>query len=231
MDKRTSLLFGITLIVLALLALAGNLLLRTDVQVFSASGQAWPLIVIGAGLLFCLPPFIFSTVKGLGGLFIPGVPVLTTGLLLFAASMTGNWGLWAFWWPLEVIGLAAGFVMAAIFLRVIWLAIPASIIGINGLILQFCALTNLWSTWAVLWTLEFAGVGLPLLIIGITKRIGGVKLAGIILCSITAIAFAAMSTLLAPSMWVFGVIGSGLILVLGVYLIVSAIVRKPTATK
>jgi len=48
MEKRTSLLFGITLIVLAVLALAGNLLLRLGGNVVSVSGQAWPLIVIGA---------------------------------------------------------------------------------------------------------------------------------------------------------------------------------------
>lgn len=231
MEKRTSLLFGITLIVLAVLALAGNLLLRLGGNVVSVSGQAWPLIVIGAGLLFCLPPFIFSKVPGLGGLFIPGVPVLTTGLLLFTASMSNNWSIWAYWWPMEIIGAAVGFVMAAIFLRVVWLAIPASIIGINGLILQFCALTGLWEAWAVLWTLEFAGVGLPLLFIGITHKIDGVRLAGIILCSIAAVGFAAMSTLLASSMWVFGVIGSGLILLLGVYLILSAILKKPAASE
>lgn len=231
MEKRTSLLFGITLIILAVLALAGNLLLRLGGGLVSVSGQAWPLIVIGAGLLFCLPPFIFSKVPGLGGLFIPGVPVLTTGLLLFAASMSNNWNIWAYWWPMEVIGAAVGFVMAAIFLRVVWLAIPASIIGINGLILQFCALTGLWEAWAVLWTLEFAGVGLPLLFIGIAQKIDGVRLAGIILCSIAAVSFAAMSTLLASSMWIFGVIGSGLILLLGVYLILSAILKKPAASE
>ncbi len=231
MEKRTSLLFGITLIILAVLALAGNLLLRLGGGLVSVSGQAWPLIVIGAGLLFCLPPFIFSKVPGLGGLFIPGVPVLTTGLLLFAASMSNNWNIWAYWWPMEVIGAAVGFVMAAIFLRVVWLAIPASIIGINGLILQFCALTGLWEAWAVLWTLEFAGVGLPLLFIGIAQKIDGVRLAGIILCSIAAVSFAAMSTLLASSMWIFGVIGSGLILLLGVYLILSAFLKKPAASE
>ena len=227
MEKRTSLLFGITLIILAVLALTGNLLLRLGGNVVSVSGQAWPLIVIGAGLLFCLPPFIFSKVSGLGGLFIPGVPVLTTGLLLFAASMSNNWHIWAYWWPMEVIGAALGFVLAGIFLRVVWLMIPASIIGINGLILQFCALTGLWEAWAVLWTLEFAAVGLPLLFIGIGRKIDGVRLAGIILCSISAVTFAAMSTLL-RSMWVFGVIGSGLVLLLGVYLILSAFLKKPS---
>jgi hypothetical protein len=231
MEKRTSLLFGITLIVLAVLALAGNLFLKLGGSVVSVSGQAWPLIVIGAGLLFCLPPFIFSKVPGLGGLFIPGVPVLTTGLLLFAASMTNDWSIWAYWWPMEVIGAAVGFVMAAIFLRVVWLAIPASIIGINGLILQFCALTGMWEAWAILWTLEFAGVGLPLLFIGIARKIDGVRLAGIILCSIAAVAFAGMSTLLASSMWIFGVIGSGLVLILGVYLILSAFLKKPSGSE
>ncbi|MBM3151737.1 MAG: hypothetical protein FJZ96_05960 [Chloroflexi bacterium] len=226
MEKRTSLLFGITLIVLAVLALAGNLLLRSGNDLISSGAQAWPLLVIGIGLMFCLPPFIFSKVRGLGGLFIPGFPALTTGLLLFTASMSGNWGLWASFWPLEIIGLAVGFIMAAIYLRVIWLLIPALIIGINGLLLQFCAMTGAWESWAVLWTLEFASVGLPLLIIGIVKKIAGVKLAGTILCAISAVAFAAMSTLLPGTAWIYGLVGSGLILILGIYLVLSAILKR-----
>ena len=53
--------------------------------------------------------------------------------------MTGNWSLWAYLWPLEVISVAAGFILMAIFLKVPWLMIPASIIGLTGLVLQFCA--------------------------------------------------------------------------------------------
>lgn len=227
MQKNASLLFGVTLVMLALLALGGNLLLgATGAGVFRAGFHTWPLAVIGVGLLFCIPPFIFRKQPGLGGLFIPGVPVLTTGLLLFAASLTGNWGLWGIFWPLEVIGLAVGFVMAAIFLRVVWLMVPASIIGLTGLVLQFCAATGLWASWAVLWTVVPFSVGLPLLLIGVFHKSDGVKLAGLIVTGFAGLAFAAMSAILASGSWLTRIVGPFIILALGIFMIVSALLPK-----
>jgi hypothetical protein len=226
MSKKASLLFGITLIALAVLAFAGNLLMKSGS--FNAGNfRSWPLIVIGIGLLFCIPPFLSRSQQGLGGLFIPGVPVLTTGILLFAASVSGNWALWAKWWPMEVIGVALGFVMAAIFLRVVWLMLPASIVGLTGLALQFCALTGLWAAWAALWAIVPFSVGLPMLLIGLFQKNDGVKLAGIILCGFAGLAFAAMSALVTGASVVFKVVGPAVVLVLGALLLVSALVKKP----
>jgi hypothetical protein len=226
MNKKASLLFGLTLIVLGLLALAGNLLLRTAGIESMLGFRAWPILVVGAGLLFCLPPFIFPKQRGLGGLFIPGLPVLTTGILLFITSLSGQWGWWATLWPWEVIGVALGFVLAAIFLRVVWLMIPASIVGLNGLVLLFCAMTGEWSSWAVLWTIEPFAVGLPLLLIGFFQRIDGVKLAGIILCGLAGLAFAAMSSVLVTSVWITRIIGPAILLVLGLLLVGTALFRR-----
>jgi len=226
MEKRISLLFGITLIVLAVLALGGNLLMRVGEGAIGRSGQYWPLLVIAAGILFCLPPILYRKMTGLGGLYIPGVPVLVTGLLLFVCSLTGNWSLWSVLWPLEVLSLALGFILAAFFLHVIWLWIPASIIGINGLIMLFCALTDMWNSWAVLWTLEFLAVGLPLLVIGMIRRIDGLKLAGLILCSIAVVCFTVMSSVISSVSWLFGLVGAGMILLLGIFLVVSALLRR-----
>jgi hypothetical protein len=157
------------------------------------------------------------------------VPVLITGLVLFYTSITGNWSAWAYLWPLEVLGVALSFALAAIFLRVIWLMIPASIIFFNWLVLQFCAATGLWSSWAVLWTVEPFSVGLPLLVIGTLKKIDGVKLAGIILCGFAGVAFAAMSTILAALGWVTGLVGPVIVLALGAYLLVSALMKKKSS--
>jgi hypothetical protein len=165
-------------------------------------------------------------VRGLSGLFIPGLPTLTTGVLLFIASITGNWHIWAFLWPLEVISVALGFVLMAIFLKVPWLMIPASIIGLTGLVLQFCAATGWWSSWAVLWTVEPLAVGLPLLLIGMFKKIEGVKVAGIILCGFAGLAFAAMSTILVTSLWITRLIGPAIVLALGILLIISALAKR-----
>jgi hypothetical protein len=228
MHKKASLLFGLTLIVLAILALAATLLVDlTGIPTLRTGMSTWPLFVIGIGLLFCIPPFLFRKQPGLGGLFIPGVPVLTTGILLFLSSVTGSWELWAAWWPMEVIGLALGFVLAAIFLRVVWLMIPASIVGLIGLVFQFCTLTHQWAAWAVLWTVVPFSVGLPLLLIGLFQKIDGVKLAGIILCGFAGLAFAAMSAFIPTSSTVIRLIGPVIILALGALLVVSALIKKP----
>ena len=228
MHKKASLLFGLTLIVLAILALAATLLVDlTGIPTLRTGMSTWPLFVIGIGLLFCIPPFLFRKQPGLGGLFIPGVPVLTTGILLFLSSVTGSWELWAAWWPMEVIGLALGFVLAAIFLRVVWLMIPASIVGLIGLVFQFCTLTQQWAAWAVLWTVVPFSVGLPLLLIGLFQKIDGVKLAGIILCGFAGLAFAAMSAFIPTSSTVIRLIGPVIILALGALLVVSALIKKP----
>jgi hypothetical protein len=228
MQRKTSLLFGVTLILLGVLALAGNLIIRAVGEGFLLGFRAWPIFVVGAGLLFCLPPFIFSKMRGLSGLFIPGIPTLTTGLLLFLASITGNWSIWSYLWPLEVISVAFGFVLMAVFLKVPWLMIPASIIGLTGFVLQFCAVTGLWSSWAVLWTVEPFAVGLPLLLIGMVKKIEGVKVAGIILCGLAGLAFAAMSSILVTSLWITRLIGPVIVLALGILLVVSAIIKRST---
>jgi hypothetical protein len=230
MQKKASLLIGVTLIALGVLALAGNLLIRANGIGFLLGFRAWPIFVVGAGLLFCLPPFIFPKQRGLSGLFMPGIPTLTTGMLLFVASVTGNWSIWAYLWPLEVISVAIGFVLMAIFLKVPWLMIPASVVGLTGLVLQFCAITGWWSSWAVLWTVEPLAVGLPLLVIGLIKKIEGVKLAGIILCGLAGLAFAAMSTVLVTSLWITRLIGPALVLGLGALLVVSALM-KPSPEK
>jgi hypothetical protein len=227
MQKKTSLLFGVTLILLGVLALAGNLFLRVVGNGFVLGFRAWPIFVVAAGLLFCLPPFIFSKLRGLSGLFIPGLPILTTGVVLFIASISGNWHIWNYLWPLEVISVALGFILMSIFMRVPWLMIPASIIGLTGLVLQFCAATGLWSSWGVLWTVEPFAVGLPLLLIGMFKKIEGVKVAGIILCGIGGLAFAAMSSLLITSLWITRLIGPAIVLVLGVLLVISALLKHP----
>jgi hypothetical protein len=223
MQKKASVLIGVTLILLGVLALAGNLLIRSAGSGIVQGLRAWPIFVVGAGLLFCIPPFLFPQQPGLSGLFVPGIPTLTTGVLLFIASVTGTWSIWAILWPLEVLSAAAAFVLMAVFLKVPWLMIPASILGFTGMVLQFCAVTGWWSSWAVLWTVEPFAVGLPLLLIGIARKIEGVKLAGIILCGLAGVAFAAMSTFLVTSLWITRLIGPAVVLGLGIILVVSAI--------
>ena len=178
-----SLITGAALIGIGILSLYANLFLQTE------SWRMWPIIVVSLGLLLTLPGFFGLARRGFGAFFIPGTPVLVTGGILLFASLTHHWGVWAMAWPLEVLGVALGFGLAAIFMRVPALAIPACIIGANGLVLAFCNLTGLWQSWALLWPIEPLAVGMGLLVLGLATRSAGVNVAGITLCVIAGIGF------------------------------------------
>jgi hypothetical protein len=153
------------------------------------------VIIILAGVGFTFPGFLGFVHRGFGAFFIPGIPVLTTGAILLFASLTNYWGIWAVAWTLIVLALALGFVMAAIFMRVPALAIPALIVGVNGLILVFCVVTGLWESWAILWPMEFLAVGLGLLVLGIANQSAGVKTAASVLLTIAGGGFFLMAFL------------------------------------
>jgi hypothetical protein len=107
--------------------------------------------------------------------------------------------------------------------------VPASIVGLTGLVLLFCSLTGLWASWAVLWTVVPLSVGLPLLLIGIFQKNDGVKLAGLILTGFAGLAFAAMSAFIVTSSWLTKIVGPVIILALGLFMVVSALMRKKVA--
>ena len=177
-ERLFNLIAGITMLAIGVIVLAGNVFLSTK------AWKLWPIIVVLAGIGLTIPGFFGISRRSFGSFFIPGIPVLTTGGILLYASLTNNWGVWSAAWPLEVLGLALGFALAAIFMRVPALAIPAFIIGVNGVMLAFCAMTGLWQSWAILWPIEFLSVGLGLLTLGIANNSAGVKTAASILFTI-----------------------------------------------
>jgi hypothetical protein len=198
--------------------------------------QLWPLTVVFAGLLLVLPPLLVRGKRGLGGLFIPGVPILTTGAILLFASVLRHWNVWAWLWPLEVLGLAVGFLFAAIYMRVIWLLIPAIIVGLNGLLLQFCALTGLWRVWAVLWTIEPLSVGLALLVVNIKQRSRGLLVAGITMCALAGVGLVeslaiVLLSALFPAWWLWRWTGPVTLILAGSALLVWSLVRHSPAPK
>jgi len=182
-DRLLSLIFGFGLIAVGALSLAGNLFLRLD------AWRLWPVIVILLGLALTAPGFFGFARRGLGSFFIPGLPVLTTGVILLAASLLSRWSIWAYAWPLEILALALGFTLAAIFMRLPALAIPAFLIGMNGLLLAFCSLTGLWQAWALLWPIEPLSIGLGLLVLSFFNRSHGARVAAIVLFSIAGVGF------------------------------------------
>jgi hypothetical protein len=177
-NRLLSLIGGLALVALGGVSLLGNTFL------VGGAWRLWPLTVILAGIALTVPGFFSFKRRGFGSFFIPGIPVLATGGILLLASLSNRWDVWALAWPLEVLGLALGFALAAIFMRTAGLAIPAFIIGLNGLVLAFCTLTGLWAAWALLWPIEPLAVGLGLLVVGYANRSNGAKLAAMILTGV-----------------------------------------------
>lgn len=196
--------------------------------------QLWPLFVVGAGLAFVLPPLLVRGKPGLGALFIPGVPVLANGCILFFTSVTRWWGAWEWLWPMEVTGVALGFLLAAIYMRVIWLLIPAIIVGTNGLLFQFCAVTGWWAVWAVAWAIEPLSVGLALLAVNLKQRSAGLAVAGVALCALAGVGaleslFIVAVSAIIPVWWLWRWMGPVTLILVGVGLLVWGLVRRAPA--
>jgi hypothetical protein len=230
MSRRFSILMGVLLILMGGMALAFTLVMpMLGMSVFRwGSWRLWPLVVVGTGLVFVLSPFLVRGKRGLGGLFIPGVPILATGGILFYASLLDAWDAWEWLWPVEVLAIALGFLFAAIYMRVIWLLIPAIIVGANGLVFQFCAITGFWESWAVLWAVEPLSVGLALLVVNLKARSKGLFIAGAILCAVAAFGMIGMSALF-PGWVLISALGPATLLCVGFLLLVNSLLRRPAA--
>ncbi|MEA3340947.1 MAG: hypothetical protein U9R15_13365 [Chloroflexota bacterium] len=233
MNKRFSILVGIILILMGGLSLAFNLVMPAlGTSVWTWGGwRLWPLVLVSGGLLFVLSPFLVRGKRGLGGLFIPGMPILITGGILVFASLFDAWGAWEWLWPLEVLSLALGFLFAAIYMRNIWLLIPAIIIGANGALFQFCAVTGLWDAWAVLWTIEPLAVGLSFLVVSAGKRSVGLFVAGLILCGLGGMGLMGMTAIFSmgaflPGLWALNLVGPVIFILVGLLLIVWNVARR-----
>jgi hypothetical protein len=184
---------------------------------------------VSLGLLFVCPPLLVRGNRGLGGLFIPGVPILVTGGILFFASVFDAWGAWARLWPLEVLAVALGLALAAIKIRTIWLLLPAIVVGANGLLLQFCALTGLWGAWAVLWPIEPLSLGLAFLVIGTKKRLFGLVVASAVFLGLGGISLVGMTAIL-PGWWLLNLVGPAALILAGIVVLGwGALRRSPAA--
>lgn len=229
MEERNALVAGVVLVLVGAGALA---LALASTLVGFVVWRLWPLIVIAVGLSFVLPPLLLHDKRALGCLFVPGLPVLTTGCLLLAASMLGAWGIWEWLWPQEVLAVALGFLFAAICTRVIWLLVPAITIGATGLLLQFCVITGLWSVWAVLWTIVPLSLGLALLAVNVKVRSAGLFVAGAMVCAMAAVGAAgSVATLLLsallPAWWLWNWVAPVTLIIAGVGLLLWGLLGRP----
>jgi hypothetical protein len=234
--RRLFLIFaGLGLVALGALALAGMWVIpameiRLGYVGAENLGQLWPMAVIGVGLALALVPVVVWR-RWAGMFFVPALPILTTGGILLVASLARGWHLWHWAWPLEVLSLAAAFICAALYARIIWLVIPAIFLGLNGLVLQFCALTGLWSAWAVLWPVEFLAIGLTLLIVSFHARSGAVLVLGLMFCGLSGAAVGGMLTLVSGQAHLASLVGAGSLIFLGVVLLVWSLVSPRRTAK
>jgi hypothetical protein len=233
MGKRVPIAAGAALIAVGMLALVISV---AGVFFGFRMWQLWPVFVIGAGLAFVIPPLLVRGHRGLGGLFIPGMPVLANGCILLFTSVTRWWGAWEWLWPVEVLSVAAGFVLAAIKMRVIWLLIPAAFFAANGLLFQFCAFTGWWAVWAVAWVIEPLSIGLALLGINLKQRSSGLAIAGVALCVLAAVGamqsifIVAVSTLF-PVWWMWKWMAPVALILTGGAMLVGGLIRRFPAPK
>ena len=195
MNKRM-IVVGLGLIALGVVALVfTGVLAALGLKLFVFALRFWPVLVVAVGAAFVVPPLRIKGNRGLGGLFIPGIPILVTGGILLLASVFHVWAIWAWLWPMEVLAVAAGFLAAALYMGVIELIIPAAIIGANGMLFQFCMVTGLWGWWSVLWTVEPLSVGVGLAIVGMVRHLPALTRVGLAFCAVAAACFLLMVTI------------------------------------
>jgi hypothetical protein len=104
MEKRGSIIGGIILILLGVFFLLLQFFPGLA-ELFNLS-QQWPLIIIGAGVLFLLGA-LFSNPP----LSVPGMIITGTGLILYYQNSTGNWASWAYIWSLYPIFVGLGLIL------------------------------------------------------------------------------------------------------------------------
>jgi hypothetical protein len=230
MQKTSSLLFGIGLILLGGLALMGNFTLSiVGFELYIPPfWRMWPVLVMGLGITLALPAVFIRGQRWPGILFIPALPIFVTGGICMAASLSGAWDIWSYLWPLEVLSLALGFAFAALYARSHWLLIPAILIGLNGLVLQFCAFTGLWEAWSVLWTIEPLAIGMVLLLVGVMTNTKVVVAVGLGVCGFAAMAAMGMMMMLFVGGWVFRYILPLSLIGVGTVVLLASFLSRPS---
>ena len=168
--------------------------------------------------------YIGVMVLVLGAMFLVMNIGSTIGGVLSIVSM-GNL------WPLIVIWVGLGFFIPIF----IWwdsrhknygLAMPGTIVLVNGLILFYCNLSGNWGAWAYLWTLEPFSVALGLLALYFLgpKKEQGLLVAAAVIGGASLAVFAILASALGGP--IGGVVGAFLLIALGIILVARAIVQR-----
>jgi hypothetical protein len=107
-SRRFALVFGVVLILLGILFLAGQIL----PGLWGWVGElTWPLIVVGVGVLL----LVIGVAANAPGMAVPACIVGGIGCLLYWQNATGDWASWAYAWA-----LIPGFVGVGTILMGLW---------------------------------------------------------------------------------------------------------------
>ncbi|MBN1440305.1 MAG: hypothetical protein JW929_12935 [Anaerolineales bacterium] len=220
MNQKVSTMIGTILILL------GGLFLLVNAA-FQAAGfwiwRTWPLFIVGGGAMFMLVPLFYRAQTWTGVFFIPGTLILAAGLLLLFSSIGRQWDIWSWGWSLIVVALAAGLVLAARTTRILWMGVPAILLGATGLILLYCAVTGNWSDWVWLWGFEVAAVGGMILAIGCLAKNLIVRTVGWAFVGFGAFAATAMMALTGRNSQTMYFLSAAVLIVGGIALIAGGL--------
>jgi hypothetical protein len=212
-------LLGIMMVFFGGLSLAFNLGLPLFGIPF-ATLSLWPLFVMGLGGFIVMLPLVIRE-RGMAALFPIGLPIIATGSLLLIGSVFRFWHVFEYLWPVEILSVAVGFVIAALYARTTWLLIPAILIGMNGAVMQFCALTGWWQMWSFLWTIEPLSIGLIMILTGLKVRSTVTAAIGATICGLSILAGAGMAISFSPFWRFANLFGAGVIVLAGALLLVN----------
>lgn len=91
--NRSSLISGLVLILLGIIFLLNYFI-----------PNAWPVLIIGLSVVFLAAAFFLRS----RGLVLPGLIILTLGVILLYQSTTNNWRSWFYLWPLIFVAVGLG---------------------------------------------------------------------------------------------------------------------------
>jgi hypothetical protein len=219
----SSLIAGTILIALGVLALFVSL---SGINLWTMSWRWWPTAIIAFGALIALLP-IFIRKRWMGLLFIVAAPIIASGVLLLISMTSGQWFLWARWWPIEVLSVALGFLLAAIYARAAWLLVPAIFIGVNGGLFLFNMWYGQWTLWKVLWIVQPLSLGLALLLVGVIKHSGVTLGFGLALSGLSIFFAALMAPIFRDTAQLTGSLGAVTLIAMGGALLLWNVRRTP----